>query len=82
MDDSGLKDALSKIYATNSVDKMLNGHAYARSIRGHTLLRLALSMKFFEEIKSEGCVLDELIEQITSRDVSFEDIEGCVTSSN
>ncbi|CAG9782212.1 unnamed protein product [Diatraea saccharalis] len=32
MDGSGLKEALSTIYATNSVDKMLNGHAYARSM--------------------------------------------------
>ncbi|GFY54547.1 uncharacterized protein TNIN_441471 [Trichonephila inaurata madagascariensis] len=32
MDGSGLKEALGKIYATNSVDKMLNGHAYS-SIR-------------------------------------------------
>ncbi|CAB3252444.1 unnamed protein product [Arctia plantaginis] len=82
MDGSGLKEALSKIYATNSVDKMLNGHAYARSIRGHILLRLALSIKIFEEMKIENCVLDELIEQITSRDVSYEDVEGCTSSSN
>ncbi|GBP43083.1 hypothetical protein EVAR_96345_1 [Eumeta japonica] len=30
MDGSGLEEALDKIYAENSVDKMLNGHAYAR----------------------------------------------------
>ncbi|KMQ84140.1 hypothetical protein RF55_18320 [Lasius niger] len=43
MDGSGIKEALKVIYAPNSVDKMLNGHAYARAIRAHTLLHLALS---------------------------------------
>ncbi|CAH0555189.1 unnamed protein product [Brassicogethes aeneus] len=81
MDGSGLKEVLGKIYATNSVDKMLNGHAYARSIRGHTLLRLALSTMIFEEMKIESCMLDDLIEQITCRDVSYENVEGCVNSS-
>ncbi|GFY37372.1 uncharacterized protein TNIN_401771 [Trichonephila inaurata madagascariensis] len=49
MDGSGLKEG--KIYAANSVDKMLNSHAYSRSIRGHTLLRLALSKIIFEDMK-------------------------------
>lgn len=81
MDGSGLKEALSRIYATNSVDKMLNGHAYSRSIRGHTLLRLALSMIIFEDMKIEVCALIELAEQITCRDVSYQDMEGCVGNS-
>lgn len=51
MDGSGLKEALGKIYAKNSIDKMLSGHANSRSIRGHTLLRLALSMIIFEDMK-------------------------------
>lgn len=46
MDRSVLKEAVGKIYVTNSVDKMLSGHDYSISIRGHTLLRLALSMNF------------------------------------
>lgn len=82
MDASGLKEALGKIYAENSVDKMLNGHAYSRSIRGHTLLRLALSMIIFEDMKIEDVMLDELIQQITCRDVSYENVEGCVENSN
>lgn len=36
MNGSGIKEALSTIYASNSVDKMLDGPAFARSIRGHT----------------------------------------------
>lgn len=82
MDGSGLKEALGKIYATNSIDKMLSGHAYSRSIRGHTLLRLALSMIFFEDMKIEDSILDALIQQITSRDVSYENLEECIGNSN
>lgn len=33
---SGIKEVLSLIYASNSLDKMLNGHAYARAIKAHT----------------------------------------------
>lgn len=43
MDGNGIKEALKVIYAPNSVDKMLNGHAYARAIKAYTLLHLALS---------------------------------------
>lgn len=40
MDGSGLKKALgNKIYAPNSVDKMLSGHTYSISIKGHILVR-------------------------------------------
>ena len=82
MDGSGLTEALGKIYATNSVDTILNGHAYSRSIRGHTLLRLALSVIIFKDMEIEDSMLDELVEQITCRDVSYEDVEGCVSNSN
>ncbi|KYM98809.1 hypothetical protein ALC62_10473 [Cyphomyrmex costatus] len=40
---SGLREVLSVIYAPNSVDKLLAGHAYARAVRAHLLLQLALS---------------------------------------
>lgn len=56
MDGSGLKEALGKIYVTNSVD---------RNIRGHTLLQLTLSMIIFEDIEIEDGMLDKLVEQIT-----------------
>lgn len=50
MDGSGLKEALCTIYASNSVDKMLTGHAYARAIRGHFLVHLALSTTVFSSL--------------------------------
>ncbi|CAG4984765.1 unnamed protein product [Parnassius apollo] len=40
---SGLKDVLCQIFAANSVDKMLTGHAYSRAVRGHLLVQLVLA---------------------------------------
>ncbi len=39
---SGLKDVLCQVFAANSVDKMLTGHAYSRAVRGHLLVQLVL----------------------------------------
>jgi len=47
---SGLKDLLSTIYAPVSVDKMLTGHAYSRSFRGHVLVQLVLCKLIFKEL--------------------------------
>jgi len=33
MEGSGLKEALSEMYASNSVEVMLHGHAYSRAVR-------------------------------------------------
>ena len=42
MGGSGLKELLSTCYASGSLDRMLGGHAYARSIRAHMLVHSAL----------------------------------------
>ncbi|KYN29869.1 hypothetical protein ALC57_00678, partial [Trachymyrmex cornetzi] len=47
---TGLNEIFSLCYAKNSVDKMLAGHAYARAIRAHTLVYLALCHKIMAEI--------------------------------
>ncbi|KYN08838.1 hypothetical protein ALC57_19059 [Trachymyrmex cornetzi] len=47
MEGSGLKEAFCEIYAENSPDKALTGHAYARAVRGHFLVQLALSQLIF-----------------------------------
>ena len=39
---SGLKDVLSPMFAPNSVDKMLTGHAYSRAVGGHFLVQAGL----------------------------------------
>lgn len=49
MSGSGINEVLNVIYAPLSVQKMLTGHAYARAIRGHTLLYLALCKRILEE---------------------------------
>lgn len=42
MDGSGLKELLCTVYAGNSVDHMLTGHAFSRAIRGHLIVYTAL----------------------------------------
>ncbi|CAH0558731.1 unnamed protein product [Brassicogethes aeneus] len=69
MDGSGMKEALSTIYAANFVDKLLNGHAYARAIRAHMLVRLALGKIIIQQLVFEenltncwiGCIEDILL---------------------
>lgn len=40
---SGLKEVLTTVFAANSVDKILTGHAFSRAIRGHVLVQAALA---------------------------------------
>lgn len=66
MDGSGLKEALSTAYASNSVDVMMNGHAYARAIRGHFLVHLALSNIVFASIEFSDIEKGKLDALLTS----------------
>lgn len=64
MDGSGLKQAFCEIYAENSADKALTGHAYSRAIRGHFLLHLALTELIFSSMNltdTEKAALDVLL---------------------
>ena len=64
MSGSGIKEVLGVSYAKCSVDKMLTGHAYARAMRGHTLVYLSLCKKILEEIdfsEEEVTCLDTLL---------------------
>lgn len=45
---SEIKEALSTIYAENTIDHIASGHAYARVVPAHTLLQQALSQLIFE----------------------------------
>jgi len=47
---SGLKERMSVIFAPNSVDKILLGHAYSRAVRAHTLVQITLSQIIFKEM--------------------------------
>lgn len=54
MTGSGIQETFEQIYAPNSVLKMLNGKAIARSIRGHLLLYAALNAIICKELYSEN----------------------------
>jgi len=80
MQGSGIKEVLSLIYAPNSLDKMLNGHAYARAVRAHTLLHLTLSTIISKELVIDDEMNDYLkktIDDIINNTVSYNDIESC-----
>nr|XP_023029640.1 GPN-loop GTPase 3 [Leptinotarsa decemlineata] len=51
MEGSGLKEALCKIYAENSVDKIIQGIAYSRAVRGHLLIHVSLSNIIFSSME-------------------------------
>ncbi|KYN28693.1 hypothetical protein ALC57_01883 [Trachymyrmex cornetzi] len=53
MANSGIKEALSTIYAEKTVDTILSGHAYARAVRAHTLLEVALYTLIFKQLEEE-----------------------------
>lgn len=68
---SGLKDVLCQVFAANSVDKILTGHAYSRAIRGHLLVQLVLcrivleGTDVLEEEKREILTLLTNMEELT-----------------
>lgn len=48
---SGLKQLMSVIYAEQSVEKMLSGHAYSRAVRAHILCHLAVTKIIWQAIE-------------------------------
>ena len=48
MADSGLKELLEVIYASNAVDNMLTGKAISRAVRGHMLVNAALNAMAYD----------------------------------
>ncbi|CAI6365558.1 unnamed protein product [Macrosiphum euphorbiae] len=49
---SGLRELWKTIYAANSIDKMMTGHAYSRAVRAHNMLTpLCLSKIILDEIE-------------------------------
>ena len=47
---SDLKDLFSLIYASNSVDKILVGHAYTKAVRAYLIVQLALTKIILKNI--------------------------------
>lgn len=77
MDGSGLKELFSVVYAAASVDKMLTGHAYARALRGHVLVHLALAKIVLSTLHftlEEESVMEKAILEVGDQSF-FESIE-------
>lgn len=51
MNDSGLRELFNTIYAVNSTDKIMTGHAYARAVRAHIMAHTVLAKLIIESIE-------------------------------
>lgn len=79
MTGSGLKELLSIIYAPNTVEKMFTGHAYARAVRGHGLVHLALSkiiLKLIEINDTEKGQIIDILKNFSSEPPLLDEISN------
>ncbi|KYN50525.1 hypothetical protein ALC57_00165 [Trachymyrmex cornetzi] len=75
MDCSGLKEAFGTIFAENSAEKALNGHAFSRAVRGHILVQVALANVIFSYINFdayEKLQLDRMLQEIENPYIEHE----------
>ncbi|GBP58029.1 hypothetical protein EVAR_39745_1 [Eumeta japonica] len=78
MEGSALKEALSVIYDPNSVGKMLDGHAFARSVGRHGLIRVALMKLNYDKLAIDQNLqefLEGYIMDIMRRTMYYDNIE-------
>lgn len=66
MEGSGLEDLFTVIFAANSVTKIMCGHAYARCVRAHFLVHVALTSLIFAEIEWSEIEKNFISEAFTS----------------
>ncbi|CAF4850714.1 unnamed protein product [Pieris macdunnoughi] len=80
MQGSDIKEVLAEIYASKSLEKMLNGHAYAKAVRDHTLLQqLTLAIIILKEVEMNDIMDADVIiniEHILGNTLSYNDIEN------
>lgn len=83
MSGSGLKELFTLIYAENSVEKIMSGHAYARALRAHSLAHLALAkliMKTISFSEEQKVTMESMLENLDLADVAENSvIEALVT---
>lgn len=71
MSGSGLDDALKLIYAENSVEKIIAGHAYSRAVRAHLLVHSSLAKRIIETIDFEDSERNEVDNLLMDADRSI-----------
>lgn len=71
MSGSGLEDLFKLIFAPNSVEKIMFGHAYSRAVRAHFLTHLSLAKIILDFIDFTDDERDEI-------DFILSDAEKCV----
>ena len=74
---SGLQEAFCVLFDEESAEKALQGHAYSRAIRGHTLIQASLAAQIFKEIplsEEEISCLSQFTKNIKKSD---EDTSAC-----
>ena len=64
MGGSGLENVLENIFASNVIQHILSGKAFARAVRGHMLTHSALLQLMFEDLISEKRVLASDLEKL------------------
>lgn len=68
---SGLRKLLCELYAEGTVKHILDGHAYARAVRAHTLIHLTFTEIIFDELKSKNDKFLEISELDEISDIFF-----------
>lgn len=71
---SGIEDICKLIYSEGCVEKLLSGKAYARAIRCHSLIRLALALLIFKDLDFSNEEKDILIKLCSHNELSEENI--------
>lgn len=72
---SGIQDLLATVYASHTVEHMINGHAYARALRGHFLISAALTKLMIDTCP--GCLTGVSVERL--RDIHAHLLQGTCT---
>ena len=79
MQGSGIKEILSLIYAPKSLQKLLNGYAYAKAVEAHKLLQLTFATIICKDlvlydIRDKNLIIT--IESVMKHIISYNDIES------
>lgn len=57
MENSGLKDVINTVYATNSLEIILDRHIYFRAVRAHLMVNGVLTKIIFQELNRQAIYL-------------------------